>query len=150
LRPSAKIRYKHLEPKTEIANGRASVRESANVSVNVNATANSSNVSEHNGSNSEIKNNRRVTASNEGRINGPFSQPPNRHLEARAPPHNRQHLWPKPHPLSSLCKLRKSFPRPVGSLLLLMAMTTRLLGVGVWRRRRQPSRSPSQRRLKSG
>ena len=69
LRLSAKIRYSHLEPKTEIANGCASVRESANVNVTANA---SSNVSERNGSKSGTKNNRRANAGNEGRrINGP-------------------------------------------------------------------------------
>jgi hypothetical protein len=73
LRLSAKIRYIHLEPKTEIANGR--VRES--VTANANA---SSNVSERNGSKSETKNNRRANAGNKGRINGPSLQPPSRRL----------------------------------------------------------------------
>jgi hypothetical protein len=89
LRLSAKIRYSRLEPKTETANGRASVRESA--SANVTAIA-SSNVKERNGSKSERKNNRRVSAGNKGRINGPFLQPPSQRLQARALSHNRQHL----------------------------------------------------------
>ena len=72
---SAKIRYSHLDPKTGIANVRASARE------NVNANANN-NVNEHSGSKSATENNRRASASIKGRFNGPLS-PPSPRLQAR-------------------------------------------------------------------
>ena len=95
---SEMIRYSHLDPRTGIANVRASARENARENVNVNesvrenANANN-NVSERNGSKSdcETKNNQGASASNKGRING-LQPPPSRPLRARSPPLRRQTL----------------------------------------------------------